>query len=171
MKEGKLAAAEDCFTRALALNPKLDDARFGFASCRYAAGDVAGAKKALDELLRRNKKHGPALGLAGIIALKQNDLRTARDRFEHAVKRSPKDARLHTNLAIVYDGMRKKKAALRELRKAVALDPNLAEARFNLAILLVSEKPPKLTEAKHHYQTALQLGSTRDERLEKILYQ
>ena len=111
------------------------------------------------------------VGLAGIIALKQNDLRTARDRFEHAVKRSPKDARLHTNLAIVYDGMRKKKAALRELRKAVALDPNLAEARFNLAILLVSEKPPKLTEAKHHYQTALQLGSTRDERLEKILYQ
>ncbi len=171
VKEGKLAAAEDCFTRALALNPKLDDARFGFASCRYATGDVAGAKKALDELLKRNKRHGPALGLAGIIALKQNDLRTARDRFEHAVKRSPKDARLHTNLAIVYDGMRKKKAALRELRKAVALDPNLAEARFNLAILLVSEKPPKLTEAKHHYQTALQLGSTRDERLEKILYQ
>ena len=171
MREGKPIEAEVCFSRALSLHPKLDDASFGLASCRYAAGDMASAKKALDELLKRNRRHVPALGLAGMTALKQNDLRTARDRFEHAVKRSPKDARLHTNLAIVYDGMNRKKAAMKELRKAVALDPNLAEARFNLAILLASSQPPKLTEAKHHYQAALQLGSMRDERLEKILYQ
>lgn len=171
MKEGKPIEAEVCFNRALAINPKLDDAKFGYASCRYAAGDVAAAKKALDELLKRNGRHGPALGLAGMMALKQNDLRTARDRFEQAVKRSPKDARLHTNLAIAYNGLNRKNAAMKELRKAVGLDPNLAEARFNLAILLSSSQPPKLTEAKHHYQAALQLGSTRDERLEKILYQ
>jgi len=170
MREGKVVEAEVSFARALAIHPKSDDAAFGVASCRYAAGDAAAAKKLLDDIIRRSRRHGPAHGLAGMIALRQGDLRAARDHLERAVKRDEKNARLHTNLAIAYDGLNKKNAAMKELRKAIALDPNLAEARFNLAILLASMKPPKLTEAKHHYQTALQLGSTRDEKLEKILY-
>ena len=92
------------------------------------------------------------------------------ERLSGEMKSDEKNARMHTNLAIAYDGLNKKNAAMKELRKAIALDPNLAEARFNLAILLASMKPPKLTEAKHHYQTALQLGSMRDEKLEKTLY-
>ena len=170
MREGKVVEAEVCFARALAIHPKSDDAAFGAASCRYAAGDRAAAKKLLDDIIRRSRRHGPAHGLAGMIALREGDLRSARNHLERAVRSDEKNARMHTNLAIAYDGLNKKNAAMKELRKAIALDPNLAEARFNLAILLASMKPPKLTEAKHHYQTALQLGSMRDEKLEKTLY-
>jgi len=57
------------------------------------------------------------------------------------------------------------------LEKAVALNPNLAEANFNLAVILATDDRPQLDKARQYYQASLRLGNVRDEKLEGILYQ
>ena len=57
-----------------------------------------------------------------------------------------------------------------ELEKAVELNPNLAEAHFNLAVILATDNRPQLDQARQHYESSRRLGNVRDEKLEGILY-
>jgi tetratricopeptide (TPR) repeat protein len=171
LRTGKPNDAEAMFSSALMMDPFLVDARFGLASCRYARGALEEAKKLVDAVIKADPRNAGALGLAGIIAWKQNDLKLATTMLERAIKQDPKDAQLHNYLGIIRYAQGKRSHAISELEKAVALDPDLAEANFNLAVILATDNRPKLDEARQYYQASLRLGNTRDEKLEGILYQ
>lgn len=53
--------------------------------------------------------------------------------------------------------------------KALDRDPNLAEAHFNLAQILIRMEKPDTEKALLHYRTALQLGTSRDSQIETAL--
>lgn len=171
LRVGNPDEAEKMFSTALVADPFLSSARFGLASCRYARGELAEAKKLVNEVIKVEPRNADALGLAGIIAWKQNDLRLATTMLERAIKQDPKDAQLHNYLGIIRYAQGKRSHAVDELKKAVALNPNLAEANFNLAVILATEDRPQLDQARQYYQTSLRLGNVRDEKLEGILYQ
>jgi Flp pilus assembly protein TadD len=163
--------ADIMFSMALAKDPFLVSARFGLASCRYARGDLAAAKKLTDEVIKAEPQNARALGLAGIVAWRQNDLKLATTMLERAIKRDPKDAQLHNYLGITFYAQGKQSRAMDEFEKAVELNPNLAEAHFNLAVILATDNRPQLDQARQHYQLSLQLGNARDEKMEGILNQ
>ncbi len=55
------------------------------------------------------------------------------------------------------------------LRKAIALNPNYAEAQCNLAALYISQDPPLVELARWHYQKALDAGLPHKPEMEKAL--
>jgi len=122
-------------------------------------------------VIKAEPRNAEALGLAGIIAWKQNDLKLATTMLERAIRQDPKDAQLHNYLGIIRYAQGKRSHAVDELEEAVALNPNLAEAHFNLAVILATGDRPQLDKARQYYQASLRIGKGRDEKLEGILYQ
>ena len=60
-------------------------------------------------------------------------------------------------------------AAEQEFKKAIALNPNYADAHFNLAVIYATNTPPAKQLAGQHYQKATSLGATPDAALEKLI--
>ncbi len=59
--------------------------------------------------------------------------------------------------------------SLKNLEKAIALNPNDPDAHFNLAVMLATSRPPDKEGARKHYQRALELGADPDTSLEAVL--
>ena len=62
------------------------------------------------------------------------------------------------NLGNLYDEQGRVKEALDHYRKALALNPNYADAHFNLALLC--ERTGDTLKAVHHWKTYLKLDSS-----------
>jgi Flp pilus assembly protein TadD len=169
LRAGDIAEAEELFNRALAGNPDLVGARMGLAACYYSRSKLDEAKFILDQLLSEDRNDAQALGLSGIIAWQEGDIRKASKQLERAVKIDSNDAQLQNFLGIVEHARGKQDRAIDALRRAVELDPQHTEAMFNLAVLLTTATPPQLEEARVVYKRALDLGSDRDDQLEKML--
>ena len=56
-----------------------------------------------------------------------------------------------------------------ECGKGIVVDPDYAEAHFNLALVYLDRRPPALQLAKRHYLRAKQLGSPPDRLVEEHL--
>jgi len=87
-----------------------------------------------------------------------------------ALEIDPASAQLHNYMGILLHAQDDLSGAAEEFRNAAALDAKHVEARFNLAVILATEDPPQMDEAKRYYEEALKLGSERNEMLEEILY-
>lgn len=171
LREGSTAEAEKLFLGILAREPFNVGARVGLAACCYSGGNLAEARRLAEEALRQEPRNAEALGLCGLVAWGQGDLKTANRMLTTAIEEAPSEALYRNYMGIVLHAQGKHAQAARELTKAIELNSALAEARFNLAVVLATEDPPKLDEARQNYQAALRLGSSRDEKLERMLYQ
>ncbi|MFK5924279.1 MAG: tetratricopeptide repeat protein [Verrucomicrobiota bacterium] len=81
----------------------------------------------------------------------------------------PKDPRTCLYLAVVIRDYGWGRAAETELMRAIALDPDYADAHFNLALLYLERTPPAIELARRHYFFAIDLGAQPDEEIEKRL--
>jgi Tfp pilus assembly protein PilF len=59
--------------------------------------------------------------------------------------------------------------AEQEIRKAIEIDEQYAEAHFNLAVLYLERQPPAVELARRHYYRALKLGAEHDAELDRVL--
>jgi Flp pilus assembly protein TadD len=58
-------------------------------------------------------------------------------------------------------------AAEDEMRKAIELAPEYAEAHYNLAVFYLERNPPATELARRHYHKSVDLGGAPDPALEK----
>src|SRR3954470_12230637 len=72
--------------------------------------------------------------------LEAGDARAAIDDFQHAQEKAPKDPRPHYLRGVAFQKLNDPAAAEEAFRKALALDPKLAEVRNELAALLTERK-------------------------------
>ena len=80
------------------------------------------------------------------------------------------EARAHNNLGILYIQSKKPEQAILEFNNAVSLNPNLPDAHYNLAVLLLDTKGNP-NQARQHLEVALQLNDdpARREAIQKRL--
>ena len=52
---------------------------------------------------------------------------------------------------------------------ATGIDPNYADANFNLAVVFATQTPPDKENARKYYQRAIELGAERDAALEQLI--
>jgi Tfp pilus assembly protein PilF len=53
--------------------------------------------------------------------------------------------------------------------KSIEINPQYADAHFNLAVIYATGKPPAKMMAKKHYNEAIRLGSPPDPSLEHLI--
>jgi Tfp pilus assembly protein PilF len=95
-------------------------------------------------------------------ALEQNNDTEAGAELMQAVCHDGKNPRVHNYLGIAAGRRGWSGVSEQELRRAVELNPDYADANFNLAVFYLSRTPPLLEQGRRHYQRALDLGASRD---------
>lgn len=89
----------------------------------------------------REVKGSQALVIVGEDALKQDDDQKALKIFQHLVEVEPKDANYHFYYAYTLDQLGNLNTAKEHYQKAIQFDPNIYQAHFNIArILLLQHK-------------------------------
>jgi Flp pilus assembly protein TadD len=96
------------------------------------SGDLERAEVAFAHALEFHPDLSEAWNGAGVVAERRGDLATARERFERAA-RAPDFAEARVNLGVVALETGRPDAAEAHLRAALAVDPDLAVARLDLA--------------------------------------
>ncbi|MCF6312473.1 MAG: tetratricopeptide repeat protein [Verrucomicrobiales bacterium] len=175
-KEGALASANKEWDAAKQAYLKMTQAAPGNALAlsnlgivEYRLKDYKNASHHLEESVKINPRISQnwlTLGLS-YYYLKQFNL--AISSLTRARHEDPKDPRTCLYLAVVIRDYGWGRAAETELMRAIALDPEYADAHFNLALLYMERTPPAIELARRHYFTAIDLGAQRDEEIEKQL--
>jgi len=105
----------------------------------------------------------------GMVHYERDDPMRALSAISRAVAEKPDDPRARNHLAAAAKALGWLGAAETELQRALDLDPNYAEAHFNLALIYLERHPPAVELARRHYLRSVELGTPRDPLVEKQL--
>ena len=130
-------------------------------------GDVAGAERILAPLFQRGLANHPAvLLLAGLIRLQQGRIPEAEGIFTQGRVLAPGDAMLAYYHGAALSSLKRAEDAAQAYRVAIALKPDLAEARLALSALLI--ETGQMEEAERITRGGLHLDM--DARLKGVLH-
>jgi len=126
------------------------------------SGNVEQARAVLLEALRAAPDDVDVRLMMGLVQCRASNYADAVMLLQPLVEECPTDALAHLVLATALFGLGELREAAEETRRALQINPDLAEAHFNLAQILVASQPAALEEARQHYQRALELGVAPD---------
>ena len=160
MKTGRLTEAGDALGRALKVNARFELARLNLGTVLNRQGKHAEAAALLETLFRENPAldgarvaYADALYDAGRLA---DARKVLRDGLEDKTLERPKRSELHYKLGRVLSREEKYADAVRELQRAVELDPQAANAHMLLGGGLVQLR--REAEAERALLRAYELG-------------
>lgn len=104
---------------------------------RYIAGDDAGAIKAFTTLLQRNPTSADAIFNLGMVLFGKSEVERAEECFARTCDLRPGDAEAWNNRGVCAHQLGRTPEAITCFRRALASDPNYADARANLQALNV----------------------------------
>ena len=165
--KGSLGAARKDFEKVLELAPGNAPTMINLGLIAYREKRFEDAEKVLNEVVRTQPDAGPAWLVLGVVYYDQDKLDEALAALAHAVLLAPKDARAHHYLGVTVGKKGWFLGAEDEMRKALELNPDYAEAHFNLAVFYLQRNPPAIELARRHYQRALDLGAAPDPQVAK----
>jgi tetratricopeptide (TPR) repeat protein len=139
------------------------------ASAQFEANDLAGCEKSVTHALALDRDDPASLYLLGILRYRQEKLDEALDALSRSALANPTNAGTQNYLGCVLADKGQRPAAETAFRKALQVDPEYADAHFNLAFVYATEKPPSLELARWHYKRATDLHHPKSEELEKLL--
>ena len=140
-RSGKYKRAEEMFKKAIAIAPE-----DGFSHCTLGIVYYSQATPQMMDLYDK-----------------------AVDELTKALAINPKNATAHNYLGITASQKGWQEAAQKELETATALDPNYADAHFNLAVVFATQDPPNKEGARKCYKRATELGAEPDSALEQMI--
>ena len=122
----------------LAAQPTLGPALCEAANCHLARGDATQAERALAQCIEHNPTQHQAHAQLGVLLLRAGRAVDAANVLAEAVRLRPGSAALQSNLATAYLASNDLASAERHYRRAVASDPQLFQAWFNLGRILAA---------------------------------
>ena len=167
----QLPEAEKGFQEALRLDPNNVEYLNRIAAIKTRLGKSAEAETLLKESLQHQLENPTAWLLLGMNQLEEHQNEKAFASLVQAVLYDPKNAHAQNYLGIAAERNHWNDISESSLRKAADLDPNYADAHFNLAVYYLQLTPPLIEVARRHYQRALDLGTPRDPKIDAILGQ
>ena|GEM_PF-1051289 len=144
---GKLDKAKVSFNKALKLDKRSADALFGLAVIAQNEGSDRDAEKRLKRVLAIEPGHAQARTDLGCMYVRAGKFKTAKTHLERATKDEPRMGGAWYCLAFVnnflLEGKKGEDAALTAFKKAVKVQPDLAEAHFKIGEILLKrgDKP------------------------------
>lgn len=166
---GKFAAAREAYLRVLKIEPNNLPALVNLGATEYRLGNMDEAERLLRRSLQIKADNPTAWLNLGIIYLERNEPMRSLAAIAQAVVHAPNDPVARNYLGVAAGRNHWFDAAESELRRAIELKPDYADAHFNLAVFCLERKPPAIELARRHYQKALELGASPDPLIEKTL--
>lgn len=163
------AKARDAYGMVLKVSPTYLLALVNLGMTEFYLGNPKEAEKLLRKAVQQRMETAPAWLILGLIYLDENRLDGALAALTQATFYDPKNARARNYLGVVVGRLGWLDAAESELRKAVELDENYADANFNLAMFYLDRRTPAIELARRHYRRAIELGAEKDPEVEKML--
>jgi Flp pilus assembly protein TadD len=166
---GRYDEAREAYLRVLKIEPNNLAALVNLGAAEYRLGNLAESERHLRRSLQIKPDNPTAWLNLGIIYLERGEAMRALAAMAQAVVHSPRDpvARQYLGVAAGRNGWFD--AAESELRRAIELKPDYADAHFNLAVFCLERTPPAVELARRHYREAVRLGAAPDPLIEKAL--
>jgi tetratricopeptide (TPR) repeat protein len=161
--------AREAYREMLAGDPDNALALANLGSVELQLRDLDAAVEHLDQAVRQRPALTQTWLTLGIAYYEREDNLRALSAISRAVADKPDDPRARNYLAATAKALGWLGAAESELQRALDLDPNYAEAHYNLALIYLDRHPPVLEIARRHYLKAVELGTPRDSLVEKQL--
>ncbi len=165
----RLDEAEKKFQQALMLDEKNLGLLTDLAATHLEQGRLDAAEAELNRAMTIDPNDPDALSLMGLLRFRQAKYDEALDILGRAVLYSPDNALTQNYLGVTLSQKGQRAPAETAFRKALQLEPNYAEAHFNLAIVYAHAKPPSIELARWHYQKALAGGQPKNPEIESII--
>ena len=139
------------------------------ANIELQAGHLADAEKHILAALAKSPDSSYNLFVLGNLRFQQQKVDEALDILSKAAKLDPENPEIENLLGVTLGQKGLRLQAETALRKALLLNPDLAQAHSNLAVVYISETPPRAELARWHYMKALAAGLPHIPGLEKML--
>jgi tetratricopeptide (TPR) repeat protein len=168
-RKNDLAAAKKGFEKVLELAPENAAALINLGLIAYREKNLPDAEKLLMRAVRAAPDAGAAWLILGIARYDAHKLDGALAALAQAVWLEPKDARAHQYFGATLGAKGWYAGGEEEMRKALEIDADYADAHYNLALLYLQRNPPAIELARRHYYKAVELGASADPEVEKKL--
>ena len=167
MRAQQWKAARSAWEEVLQLEPENAAAFSNLGKVQYQLADHPAARKSLEKATALKPDLADSWLTLGLVYLELKAPMMAVSAMTRGVSENPADPRAHNSLAIVLKRVGWTTGAESELQKALDLDPDYAEAHFNLAVMHLERMPPSLEMAGRHYRKARLHGAAPDELVEQ----
>lgn len=168
-EKGNFQGAKEAYERVLKIEPNNLAALVNLGTTEYRLGNNEEAERLLHRSLQIKADNPTAWLNLGMIYLGRNEPMRALAAIAQAVVHSPNDPVARNYLGVAAGRNRWFDAAESELRRAIELRPDYADAHFNLAVFCLERVPPATELARRHYREARRLGAEPDPLVEKAL--
>lgn len=168
-QKGNFEGAREAYLRVLKIEPNNIPALVNLGATEYRMGNNTEAERLLRRALQLKPDNPTAWLNLGIIYLEQDEPMRSLAAVAQAVVHAPNDPVARNYLGVAAGRNRWFDAAEAELRRAVELRPDYADAHFNLAVFCLERIPPATELARRHYRKALELGAEPDPLIDKAL--
>ena len=166
---GNFEGAREAYLRVLKIEPNNLPALVNLGATEYRLGNNAEAERLLRRSLQIKPDNPTAWLNLGIIYLERDEPMRSLAAIAQAVVHAPDDPVARNYLGVAAGRNRWFDAAESELRRAIELRPDYADAHFNLAVFCLERIPPATELAKRHYREARRLGADPDPLVEKAI--
>jgi len=163
------AAARKAYQRVLDLVPDSLVGLVNLGVVEFYSGNPARSEELLKKAVSLRMENPAAWLTLGMIYMDREKFDDALPALAQAVVQDPRNPRARNFLGVVIGRKGWIDGAQSELRRAVELDPDYADAHYNLAAFYLEGKPPAIELARRHYYRALELGAEKDASIEKVL--
>lgn len=166
---GDFASAEKLYQEVVEVEPNNVVALANLGVAQFRQGKLTAAQLALEKAVQANPQDAFSLTTLGAVLIEQNRIDEAVTILERANQAMADDPITLNYLGVASSQQGKFGRAEESLRRAITVQPDYAEAHFNLSVIYATAKPPSIALAKRHYERALELGASPDRRLSAML--
>jgi tetratricopeptide (TPR) repeat protein len=163
--------AEKKYQRIVEMAPGNHFALANLAVTQIQSGKLSAAQVALEKAVALKPDDVFALVNLGNVYCRQGRFEDSIAILNRALQADSKNSVAHNYLAIALGKKGDTAKAEESFRASLAINPNYANAHFNLAVMYATSEPPSLQLAKKHYEKAKDLGAEPDSVLERRLAQ
>ncbi len=154
LQSGKVAAAEEHFREALAIDAGFPKARFNLGVALERRGQPLQAVACYEEALRLDPNYWPAQYNLGVLLAGRGQAAEAVPHFLEAIRLHPDFPQAHYNLGLAYAEQGEPARAAEQFETAVRDDPEFAAAlRYPMGLVLAAHERP--ADAEGHFRAAL----------------
>ena len=166
---GNFAKAEELYQKYVEQQPDNVVALANLGVAQFRQGKLTAAQLALERAIKADPNDAFSLTTLGAVMIEQSRIEDAIGYLERANESKVDDPITLNYLGVASSQLGQFGKAEQSLRRAITVNPDYAEAHFNLAVIYATAKPPSIALAKRHYEKALELGSSPDQRLATML--